>query len=268
MIQMTMPSSRLGLTAQSRQASLAETINFLSLPLAPSFKLSIIIPVYNEESTIGQVIERVLGVDLGTIQKEIIVCDDGSSDDSQRVIEYERAAHADIVKVHTSIINLGKGAAIRFGLKFASGEVIILQDADLELDPDEYVELLAPIVRGEADVVFGSRFKRPNPNIPRKTVLANRFLTALTNVLYGGHLTDMETGYKVFRRDALEGIRLRQVHFDFEAEVTAKFLQAGRRIVEVPVKYNPRTKIAGKKISWADGVEAIYTLVKYRWLVK
>lgn len=237
-------------------------------PLSNAFKLSVVIPVYNEESTVGEVIERVLAVDLGDIRKEIIVCDDGSADGSNAVIERERAAHSDIVQVHTSIINLGKGAAVRFGLKHATGDVILIQDADLELDPSEYARLLEPLINGEAEVVYGSRFKNHHANISRTTRLANGFLTSLTNVLYGGHLTDMETAYKVFRREALEGIRLRQVHFDFEAEITAKLLRAQRRIVEVSVKYNPRTPLAGKKISWTDGIEAIYTLIKYRYLVK
>ncbi len=236
-------------------------------PLPPAFKLSIVIPVYNEESTVGEVIERVLGVELGAVRKELIVCDDGSVDGSHEVIEHERAAHSDIVQVHTSAINLGKGAAVRFGLKYASGDVILIQDADLELDPSEYVQLLEPLIEGRAEVVYGSRFKGANGNIRLKTRLANRFLTGLTNLLYEGHLTDMETAYKVFRREALEGIRLRQVQFDFEAEITAKFLRAGRRVVEVPVKYNPRTEAAGKKINWTDGIEAIYTLLKYRYLV-
>jgi glycosyltransferase involved in cell wall biosynthesis len=237
-------------------------------PLASDFKLSVIIPVYNEETTIGEVIERVLAVDLGEVRKEIIVCDDGSVDGSNAVIEKERAAHSALVQAHTSIINLGKGAAVRFGLRHATGDVILIQDADLELDPSEYASLLKPLLAGEAEVVYGSRFKGHNANISTKTRAANRFLTALTNVLYDGHLTDMETAYKVFRREALDGVRLRQVHFDFEAEITAKLLRAGRRIVEVPVRYNPRTEVAGKKISWPDGIEAIYTLVKYRFLFK
>ncbi len=240
----------------------------ISRPLPNAFKLSIVIPVYNEESTVGEVIERVLAVDLGDIRKEIIVCDDGSVDGSHQVIERERAAHSDVVTVHTSVINLGKGAAVRFGLKYATGDVILIQDADLELDPSEYVGLLQPLVKGQADVVYGSRFKAHNANITFKTRAANRFLTELTNWLYGGRLTDMETAYKVFRREALDGIRLRQVHFDFEAEITGKLLRAGRRIVEVPVKYNPRTHLAGKKISWPDGIEAMYTLLKYRFWVK
>ncbi len=238
------------------------------LPLPPTFKLSIVIPAYNEESTVGEVIERVLAVDLGEIRREIIVCDDGSIDGSHQVIEQERAAHSEMIKVHTSVINLGKGAAVRFGLKYATGDVILIQDADLELDPSEYVNLLQPLIHGQAHVVYGSRFKGRNANISFKTRTVNRFLTGLTNLLYGGHLTDMETAYKVFRREALDGIRLRQVHFDFEPEITDKLLRAGRRIVEVPVKYNPRTHLAGKKISWPDGVEAIYTLLKYRFWVK
>ena len=261
-------SSKISFWHSARADSAAAVNHAVLHPLPQDLKLSIIIPVYNEESTVGEVIERVLAVDLGAIRKEIIVCDDGSVDHSHEVIERERAAHSDVVQVHTSVINLGKGAAVRFGLKYATGDVLLIQDADLELDPSEYLRLLEPLMAGQADVVYGSRFKAHNANIARKTRLANRFLTELTNVLYGGHLTDMETAYKVFRREALDGIRLRQVHFDFEAEITGKLLRAGRRIVEVPVKYNPRTQLAGKKISWPDGVEAIYTLLKYRFWVK
>ncbi len=231
----------------------------------PYSRLSVVIPVYNEQSTIKEVIERVLAVDLAPLQKEIIISDDGSTDDSAEIIERERLVHSDVIKVHASAINLGKGAAIRFGFKYASGDVVIIQDADLELDPAEYTYLLQPILSGQADVVYGSRFKGRNKNISLKTRLANRFLTGLTNLLYGGHLTDMETAYKVFKTEVVKNLRLRCVGFDIEPEITAQILKAGYTIHEVPIGYNPRTTQEGKKISWRDGIEAIYTLLKYRF---
>ena len=229
-------------------------------------KLSIVIPVYNEQSTIKEVIDRVLEVCLGSIEKEIIICDDGSTDGSIEVIERERSAHSEVIRVHVSAINLGKGAAIRFGFKYATGDIIIIQDADLELDPAEYADLIQPILDGRADVVYGSRFKDKNPRIHFKTRLANRFLTTLTNLLFGSRLTDMETAYKVFRADVIKNLRLRCVGFDIEPEITAQLLKAECSIHEVAVDYNPRTDQEGKKITWRDGIEAIYTLLKCRLL--
>jgi glycosyltransferase involved in cell wall biosynthesis len=226
-------------------------------------KLSIIVPVYNEEQTIGTVVERVRAVDLGAIEKEIIVANDGSDDGTERAIDAVPAGGPTPLRVVHSPINLGKGAAIRLGLKYATGDVILIQDADLELDPNEYGALLAPILRGE-QVVYGSRFLRTAKGISRRTRLANRLLTWLTNLLYFSALTDMETGYKVFRRDVLQRVRLRAVGFDFEPELTAKLLLAGYRIVEVPISYNPRRRDEGKKIRWVDGMDAAYVLVKHR----
>ncbi len=228
-------------------------------------KLSIIIPVYNEQSTIKEVIDQVVAVDLDSIQKEIIICDDGSTDGSVEIIEREQLAHGDVVKVHTSAINLGKGAAVRFGFGIATGDIVIIQDADLELNPREYAGLIQPILSGQTNVVYGSRFKHKNKAVPLKARLANRILTILTNLLYGGHLTDMETAYKVFRADVIKALRLRCVGFDIEPEITARLLQAGHAIHEVPIAYNPRTSQEGKKISWRDGIDAIYTLVKCKY---
>lgn len=228
-------------------------------------RLSIVIPVYNEQETIREVVQRVCAVEIGPLAREVLVCDDGSTDATPAAVEELRSQLTPIVRVHTSPTNLGKGAAVRLGMSLASGDFIIIQDADLELDPAEYASILAPLQRGEADVVYGSRFLRPAPGVPLRTRLANRMLTSLTNILFGCRLTDMETAYKAFRREALSGIRLRCVRFDFEPEVTAKLLLAGRRIVEVPISYRPRTPEEGKKISWIDGVESIYALLRCRF---
>ena len=204
-------------------------------------KLSIVIPVYNEEQTIAEVVERVRAVDIGPIEKEIIIANDGSSDGTRRAIDASAWARDPAVKIYDNPINCGKGAAVRIGLRYATGDIVLIQDADLELDPAEYGSLLAPILAGTTEVVYGSRF------------------------LIGNRLTDMETAYKVFRRTAIADIRLRCVGFDFEPELTARLLLTGHRIVEVPVRYNPRRADEGKKLQWIDGIDAVYALLKCRF---
>jgi dolichol-phosphate mannosyltransferase len=227
-------------------------------------KLSVIVPVYNEAQTIGEVIERIWSVDLPGVEKEIIIANDGSNDGTQLAIDRGPWRQDPRLTVVESPINLGKGAAIRLGLKYATGDIVLIQDADLELDPGEYGKLIAPIVGGRAMVVYGSRFLTPNSSIPSRTRLANRVLTSLTNLLFLSRLTDMETGYKVFRREVLQKVRLRCVGFDFEPELTAKLLLAGYRIEEVPIAYSPRRVDEGKKIRWVDGLDAAYILLKCR----
>jgi dolichol-phosphate mannosyltransferase len=227
-------------------------------------KLSVIVPVYNEAQTIGEVIERIWSVDLPGVEKEIIIANDGSNDGTQLAIDRGSWRQDPRLTVVESPINLGKGAAIRLGLKYATGDIVLIQDADLELDPGEYGKLIAPIVAGRAMVVYGSRFLTPNSSIPPRTRLANRGLTSLTNLLFLSRLTDMETGYKVFRREVLQEVHLRCVGFDFEPELTAKLLLAGYRIEEVPIAYSPRRVDEGKKIRWVDGLDAAYILLKCR----
>ncbi|NJD60135.1 MAG: glycosyl transferase [Anaerolineales bacterium] len=227
-------------------------------------KLSIIIPAYNEADSLEKVVEGVYAVNLGEVDKEVIISNDGSRDRSQDIIQDLQARYPGLIAYH-SPTNLGKGAAVRLGIAISSGDIITIQDADMELDPSEYPRLLSPLLDQRARVVYGSRFLHSKVKLNRTSRLANRFLTTLSNLLFGGHLTDMETAYKMFYREALDGIRLRCVRFDFEPEITSQFLKKGYQILEVPITYSPRTVEAGKKISWVDGYEAIYTLIRCRF---
>lgn len=228
----------------------------------PDFKLlSVIIPVYNEKSTVGEVIELVSKVSL-PIEKEIIVIDDGSSDGT---VELLKNGSVNIKHLYLSPVNIGKGAAIRIGLSFAKGDIILLQDADLELNPSEYINLLRPLFDGKASVVYGSRFLKTDNKIPFSRRFANKFLTLTTNLLYQSRLTDMETAYKVFASSVVQKISLRANRFDIEPEITARILQAGCKILEVPISYCPRTVNEGKKIKWQDGIKAFLILFKCRF---
>lgn len=224
-------------------------------------KLSVIIPCYNERATVATVIERVRAVNLAY---EIIVVDDGSTDGTREVLA--QVDPRDDLKIILHDHNQGKGAAVRTGFKAATGNVLLIQDADLEYDPREYPVLLRPIQEGITKVVYGSRFLGG----PRKAMffwnmVANRTLTLVTNILYNAILSDMETCYKVFCAEIVQDIRLRSRRFDFEPEITAKVLKRGHRIYEVPISYNGREWDEGKKISWKDGVIAMWTLFRYRF---
>lgn len=231
---------------------------------ARATKLSVIVPVYNEAQTIVEVVDRILAVDLDDLEREVVIVNDGSDDETRPNIEHSQWRGDPRIQVHDNPINLGKGAAIRLGLRVATGDIVLIQDADLELDPAQYMRLLQPILDRRSDIVFGSRFLGGAAHVPRRTRIANRALTMLTNILYGSRLSDMETAYKAFRREVLAGMRLRCVGFDFEPEFTARALRAGHRILEVPIDYNPRRVDEGKKIRWVDGVDAVYALVKCR----
>lgn len=223
--------------------------------------ISIIVPVYNEEATIGQVLERLLTIELPA-RREIIVLNDGSRDGTRGALDAFAATHPDVTMVHLAE-NRGKGHAVRLGIARTSGSVVAIQDADLELDPAQLAELVQPILHGEADVVYGSRFlARSSPvTISR---LGNLLLTWATNVLYGASLTDMETCYKVMRGDVARGLTLTGDRFEIEPEITARLLRARVRLIERPVSFSPRSKAAGKKMRWRDGVTALAMLVRCR----
>ena len=226
-------------------------------------RLSILVPVFNESRTVASVIDRLMTVEL-PVPREIIVVNDGSSDGTREVLE-AFPIHGDAVRILHVEQNAGKGAAIRLGLQHARGTIIAIQDADLELDPAQLAALVAPIVAGDTKVVYGSRFLAGRPDAPWLTVLANRTLTLLTNVLFGARITDMETCYKIMRTDVARSLELESNRFDIEPEITAKLLIAGHRIQELPVYFKPRQRAEGKKIGWRDGFRALRVLAGYRF---
>ena len=224
-------------------------------------RVSVIMPCFNEERTIEAIVRRVLAVPL---EKEIVIVDDGSTDGTARCLR-ELAAWPG-VRVLTHPVNRGKGAALRSGIAAATGEVVVIQDADMEYDPSEFTRLIAPIADGRADVVYGSRFVGSECHrvLYFWHALGNRVLTLVSNALTNVNLTDMETCYKAFRREVIQSIRLEEDRFGFEPEVTAKVARLGCRIFEVGISYSGRTYAEGKKIGWADGVRALYCIIKYR----
>jgi glycosyltransferase involved in cell wall biosynthesis len=226
-------------------------------------KLSIVMPVFNERNTIKEILRRVRQVDLGALEREIVVVDDGSSDGTRDILAMEEDSGTRVI-YHPE--NRGKGAAVRTGFAATTGDLIIIQDADLEYDPEDYPKLIEPVLRGKAQVVYGSRFTGPRKNMLFWHFVGNRFLALLTNILYNTTLSDMETCYKLFTREALEGMVLKSDHFDIEPEMTAKILKKKIRIFEVPISYAGREMEEGKKITWRDGIPALWTLVKYRFV--
>ena len=220
-------------------------------------------PVYNEARTVRQVIDRLLQIPLPA-PREIIVVNDGSTDGTREVLDGIAPVDGVLSIVHAQV-NAGKGSAIRVGFSQARGTIVAIQDADLELDPVQLAGLVQPILDGEADVVYGSRFLAGRPPGPWLSVAANRGLTWFTNVLFRGNLTDMETCYKIMAAPVARSLRLESNRFDIEPEITAKLLRQRRRIVEKPVVFDPRNRASGKKIGWRDGVHAIAVLLKYRF---
>ena len=224
-------------------------------------KISVVIPVYNEERTIREIVDQVQAVPY---EKEIIVVDDCSTDGT--VTELEKLSNEGAIRLFKHKVNQGKGAACRTGIAQVQGDVVIIQDADLEYDPEDYPALLAPIIKGRSKVVYGSRFLGPHKAMYFWHSVGNKMLTLITNVLFDTTLTDMETCYKVFTSDIARKLTLKSDRWGFDPEITAKILKMGHRIYEVPISYTGREFWEGKKISWKDGITVIRTLIKYRFV--
>ena len=227
-------------------------------------KVSIIIPVFNEKNTIKLLLEKVQNAKFSGLEKEIIMVDDCSNDGTTEILKELSKQYN--VFFHEK--NQGKGAAIRTAIKEATGDFVVIQDADLEYLPDDYDKLLPLLINDEADVVYGSRFKNQenSKNFILKNKIANKFLTLLTNILYGAEITDMETCYKAFKRELIQSITIKSNRFDFEPEITAKIMKRKARLKEVPISYFGRGHDEGKKINWKDGIHAILTLIKFRFI--
>lgn len=226
--------------------------------------ISIVIPVYNEEHTVETLLDKVRAVEVG-LRKEIILINDCSRDGTGAVLDRLAKEDPSLIVLHHPV-NQGKGAALRTGFARATGDIVLIQDADLEYDPREYPHLLGPILDGHADVVYGSRFIGGGPHrvLFFWHMVGNKFLTLLSNMMTNLNLTDMEVCYKVFRREILQGITLKENRFGFEVEITAKIARKRCRIYEVPVSYHGRTYEEGKKINWKDGVRALWCIIRYR----
>lgn len=225
-------------------------------------KLSVIMPVYNEKAFVKKAISAVMKANIGKLKREIIVVDDGSKDGTVQILKKIKRRN---LKIFLQRKNSGKGAAIRKGLKEASGDIIVIQDADLEYDPKEFILLLQPILDKKADVVFGSRFMgdRPHRVLNYWHMVGNHFLTQVSNMLTNINLSDMETGYKMFTKKVADKIKIEENRFGFEPEFTAKVAKLGCRVYEVGVSYSGRNYDQGKKINWKDGFRALYCIVKY-----
>jgi glycosyltransferase involved in cell wall biosynthesis len=231
------------------------------LPPRTYTTLTVIMPVFNERATVAEIIRRMRAVEL-PVQLQLIVVDDGSSDGSDKVL---KAIEDSTVRIMSHPRNLGKGAAIRTALAAARGDLILIQDADLEYDPDDWPRMLEPILKGKAKVVYGSRFTGERKNMLPLHWFGNRLLSVLTNILFSTTLSDMETCYKLFDAEVLEGMTIVSDRFEFEPEVTAKVLRRGHRIYEVPISYAGREVDEGKKITWRDGFGALLALIRFRF---
>lgn len=231
-------------------------------------KLSIIVPVYNEALYIDKILAKIFSVDLGDIKKEVIVVDDFSTDGTREKLAKLAKAKHDSMKVVLHDRNMGKGSALRTGLGYSTGDIVLFQDADLEYDPQDYGKLIRPIIEGRADAVYGSRFLGSswgNKLALPTHFIGNKVLSLLTTLFYHKWISDMETGYKVFRSSVIKGLRLTAERFEIEPEITAKILKKRIRLCEVPVSYSARKFSEGKKITWKDGIKAAWWLVKFRF---